>query len=82
MQNLVWGLIANADGFRAAVDVVSDGNGVFARSWRDGDFDLWVGGGEFREERLDEAARSRVSAILAAGVFLCIDSSADSLHAP
>lgn len=38
------------------VNVVTDDDGVLARSGRDREFDLGVGGGELGEERLDEAA--------------------------
>lgn len=50
LKNLVRREVAHADGFRTAVDVVSDNDGVLAGSWGNGELDLGVGGREFGEQ--------------------------------
>lgn len=55
LQNFVWCKVSYADGLRAAVDVMSDDDGVLSRARRDGEFDLGVARGDLGEQRLDEA---------------------------
>ena len=63
LENFVGLHVANTDGFFAAVDVLSDDDGVLRWSWGDGELDLRVGGGELGEERFDETAEAFVSII-------------------
>lgn len=50
LQNLVWCQVSYADGFCAAVDVVSDDDGVSSGARRDGEFDLGVRRGDLGKE--------------------------------
>lgn len=61
LEDLVRLHVADAHGLLAPVDVLRDEHGVLGRAGGDGELDLRVGGGEFGEEGLDEAAgRERV----------------------
>ena len=61
LQDLVGRQVPDANGLRPAVDVVAGDDGVLARSGRDGELDLGVGGGELGEEGLDEAAAGELA---------------------
>lgn len=50
LQNLVWRQVSYADGFCAAVDVVSDDDGVSSRARRNCEFDLGGGCGDLGEQ--------------------------------
>lgn len=54
--------IPHADWFVTSVDVVADDDWVLSWSGRNGKFDLGIGGGELREETLDETTAQEVLA--------------------
>lgn len=60
LQDLVGRQVPHADGLRSAVNVVSDNDWVLAGTGRDSELDLGVGGREFREKGLDEAAATQL----------------------
>lgn len=56
LHNLLLLEVAHTDGLFAAVDICTLDDGVFARTGRDGDFDLRVCAGERCEVVLEEGA--------------------------
>lgn len=50
LENFVWREVAHAYGFRPAVYVMADEDGMLARSRGNGKFDLWVGGCELGQQ--------------------------------
>lgn len=54
---------------------MSDDDGVLAGPWRDGEFDLGVGGGKLGQDRLDKVAARRKLSIVQSGEAV------DLLHA-